>query len=97
MDDEAFARVVIAGFLEDVPRQIARLKRHVDAGDAGQIEHQAHQLKGACATAGAEALRALATAIEHAGKAGDLALISDRMPEMDARFEALKQAMTSDV
>ena len=93
MDDAAFARVVIAGFLEDLPVQIAQLKGQVAAGEARQVEHQAHKLKGACANVGGESLSAVAAAIEQAGKAGDLAMVSARMPQLEAQFEALMSAM----
>jgi HPt (histidine-containing phosphotransfer) domain-containing protein len=91
--NEKLARRVIDGFLGDLPVQLERLKAHAAAGDARQVELQAHQIKGACATAGGDALCALAAALEQSGRDGDLAGIAARMPEIDAQFAALKAAM----
>ena len=97
MDDEEMARVVIKGFLEDMPVQIKQLKDYAAAGDARHVEQQGHRIKGASATVGGEALSALAAALEGAGKRGNLAMISARMPELDAQFAALKEAMSHEI
>ena len=97
MNDEELARVVIEGFLGDLPAQIMKLKNYAAAGEACNVEQQAHKIKGASATVGGEALRALAAAMEQAGQAGDLAIISARMAELDARFAALKEAMQNEI
>ena len=93
MNDEELARVVIEGFLDDLPGQIQQLKDSVMAGDARQVEQQAHKIKGAAATAGGEALRAVALAVEQAGKAGDIATASARVAGLDAHIGALTEAM----
>jgi HPt (histidine-containing phosphotransfer) domain-containing protein len=95
-DNEKLARRVIDGFLGDLPVQLAQLKAHAAAGDAHLVQQQAHKIKGACATVGGDALCALAAALEQAGQDGDLAGISARMPEIDAQFAALKEAMNQE-
>ncbi len=60
MDDEELARIVVDGFLEDVPRQIEALRGCLVAGDAPGAIRQAHTIKGASANVGGEALRAVA-------------------------------------
>jgi CheY-like chemotaxis protein/HPt (histidine-containing phosphotransfer) domain-containing protein len=92
-NNEKLAQRVLDGFLEDLPGQLEQLKIHAAAGDARQVELQAHQIKGACATVGGDALSALAAALEQAGQDGDLAGIAARMREVDAQFAALKAAM----
>jgi hypothetical protein len=42
-------------------------------------------------------LRAVAAALEQAGETGNLAIISARMPELDAQFAALKEAMSHEI
>jgi len=96
MNDKKLARVVIEGFLGDMPGQIKQLKDYAAAGDAEHVEQQAHRIKGASATVGGEALSALAAALERAGKAGDMAIISMRVVELDAQFAALKGAMQNE-
>jgi CheY-like chemotaxis protein/HPt (histidine-containing phosphotransfer) domain-containing protein len=97
MHDKELAQTVIVGFLEDLPGQITRLKSHAAAGQAHDVGLQAHKIKGASATVGGEALRAVAYALERAGKAGDLAIISKRMGELDTQFAALKDAMNHEI
>jgi PAS domain S-box-containing protein len=96
MNDEALARRVIDRFLVDLPEQIMQLKSFAAAGEAHHVEQQAHQIKGASATVGGEALCALAATMEQAGKAGDLTAIRTRMAELDAQFGALKEAMKNE-
>ena len=97
MDDEEMAREVIAGFLEDLPRQIWQLKTFVAAGEAPNAGDQAHKIKGACATVGGAAMSALAATLEQAGKAGDLHTLSARLPEVDAQFKALQEAIEQEL
>jgi HPt (histidine-containing phosphotransfer) domain-containing protein len=93
MNDADLARVVMASFLDDTPRQIEALRRSLDAWDAAGAERQAHALKGASATVGGETLRALASAMEKAGKAGDLGSVAARMDDLEREFVRLKEAM----
>ncbi len=97
MNDEELARVVIEGFLGDLPGQIMQLKNYAAAGDAHLVEQQAHRIKGASATVGGEALRAVAAAMEQAGKAGHLDAIKARITDLDAQFDALKDAMKDEM
>ena len=93
MGDEDIARIVTDAFLEDIPKQIKRLKDFLAAGDAPGAELQVHSVKGAAANVGGEALREVAGEMERAGKAGDLACLRERMPELEEQFERLKQAI----
>ena len=72
MDDEDLARMVVEGFLEDIPRQIAALKGYLETGDAAGTERQAHTIKGASANVGGELLQEVASQMEKAAKDGDL-------------------------
>ncbi len=93
MDDEALARKVVKGYLEDIPRQIEFLKEYVRAGGTVQVERQAHTIKGASANVGGEAMRAKAFDIEKMAKAGDLEAVVARVPELESQFARLKKAM----
>ena len=93
MDDEDLARTVIEGFLVDLPRQIEALRGYLAAGDGPSATRQAHTIKGASAAVGAEALRGLATELESAAGAGDLASVTARLPELESRFATVKAAM----
>jgi signal transduction histidine kinase/DNA-binding response OmpR family regulator len=96
MDDADLARVVTENFLDDVPRQIEALRGYLDAWDAAGAERQAHSLKGASSNVGGEALRALASEMEKAGRAGELDLVRARMDDLEREFARLKEAMTQE-
>ncbi|MFH0996296.1 MAG: response regulator [Pseudomonadota bacterium] len=94
MDDEELARIVVKGFMEDIPRQIASLKRYLEAGDAPGAERQAHTIKGASANVGGERLQAVAFEMEKAAGAGDLSAAGKHLSELESQFDALNQVMT---
>ena len=93
MNDEALLRTVSEGFLQDIPLQIAALKRDLESGDVPGTERQAHTIKGAAANMGAERLRKVAWQIEQTAHAGDLHTAADYLPELESEFNALRQAM----
>ncbi len=96
MEDKDLARVVIDGFLGDMPGAIMQLKNHLASGDVHLVEQQAHKIKGACAVVGGEALRAVAWAMEQADKAGDMDAAQARVNDLDTQFDALKTALEND-
>jgi len=91
--DEELVRIIIDGFLEDIPGQIDALKEALEQGDAPVVRHQAHTIKGASANIGAEALRQTAHAVEKAGEAGNLDEAASLAPEIDAQFGLLSGAI----
>jgi PAS domain S-box-containing protein len=93
MGDEDLAGTIADGFLRDIPRQIQALKDFLDAGNAPGAERQVHTIKGASASVGGEALRAVAHEMEMAGRAGDLAAVKARMADLEAQFDRLKEAI----
>ena len=93
MDDEDLALTVVDGFLEDVPKQIGALRSYLDAGDVEGSIRQAHTIKGASANVGGELLRAAAFDMEKAAQTGDLSAVKARLPDLQARFARLKEAM----
>ena len=97
MDDEDLARMVVEGFLEDIPRQITALKGYLETGDAAGAELQAHTIKGASANVGGERLLEVAFEMEKSAKAGDLSAVVEHMVELEAQFNLLNQAMTAEL
>ncbi len=93
MGDANLACTVLGTFLEDMPRQLVALASHLDAGDPAAARRVAHSIKGAAATAGAEALRITAGEMEQAAKAGDLPAVSAGVPELERQFQAVRVAM----
>jgi CheY-like chemotaxis protein/HPt (histidine-containing phosphotransfer) domain-containing protein len=95
MDDEELARMVLDGFLKELPDQITQLKNHLAGGDARLVKQQANKIKGASAMVGGEALRAVAWAMEQSCKAGDMDAARARINDLDEQFNALKAALAS--
>jgi len=94
MGDNELARKVIAGFLEDIPRQIEVLKAYLEFADAQGATRQAHSMKSASASVGGEALREVAFQMENAAKAGDLDYVTARLPELEIQFARLKESLS---
>ena len=93
MNDRILMRVVVEGFLGDLPLQISRLEQSLAAGDAQAVAELAHRIKGASATVGGESLRAVAAIIEHEAKTGGLDAVGVRMIDLGTQFNALKAAL----
>ncbi len=96
MDDVELAETIVAGFLEDMPGQMAALKSFVESGQAEQAGGQAHKIKGAAGNVTAAAFHETAHAMERAGKAGDMESLCTLLPELEQRFLQLKTKMESD-
>jgi CheY-like chemotaxis protein len=97
MGDHELAEAVARSFLADTPGRIAVLRGHLEAGNAKDVELQAHTLKGAAATVGGESLAGWALALEQAGRAGDLASAGSTFANLCAELERLRQAMEGSV
>jgi HPt (histidine-containing phosphotransfer) domain-containing protein len=93
MDDEELARSVLIGFLEDAPKLIEALSSCLRDRDAPGTIRQAHTIKGASATVGGEALRAVAQEIEKAALAGDVEGAKAHLPDLESAFGRLAEAM----
>jgi HPt (histidine-containing phosphotransfer) domain-containing protein len=98
MGDQELARIVVDGFLEDAPRLIEALRSSLAAGDAPGTIRGAHTIRGASATVGGEAVRAVASEMEKAGTAGDFGAVSARLPELElGRLRKAMSAFTGEV
>jgi CheY-like chemotaxis protein len=93
LGDKNLARIVLEGFLQDIPQQMQALQEMLAGDDAAAAERQAHSIKGAAASVGGECMRAVAQEMEKAGKAGDLAFMRQRMIDLEEQFDRLRQAM----
>jgi HPt (histidine-containing phosphotransfer) domain-containing protein len=93
MGDSNLARVVVDGFLEDAPRLIEALRSSLAASDAPGVIRGAHTIRGASATVGGEAVRAVAWAMEKAGTAGDLGTVRASLPQLESELDRLCVAM----
>ena len=93
MGDEDLAKIIIDGFLEDMPRQIASLKEYLATGDAAGAERQVHSMKGASANIGAERFRKIAYEMEIKARGKNLPWVAARMEELEFSFDELKDTI----
>jgi len=93
MGDRELARVIVSGYLEEIPEELEALQRFLAAGDAPAAQRSAHSIKGASANVGGEAIRAAAYEAEKAARAGNLEAVAGLVPELERRFAELKDAM----
>jgi CheY-like chemotaxis protein/HPt (histidine-containing phosphotransfer) domain-containing protein len=64
MGDREVADLVLQGYFNDLPRQIAELESAIEDGDAEKARRLAHSIKGASANVGADELRDVARHME---------------------------------
>jgi len=93
MRDESLARKVVHAFVETAPTHITALRAHLEVEDAAAVRRAAHALKGAAANVSAGALRAVASATEEAGRAGELGTVAALLPKMEDQLERLREAL----
>lgn len=93
MGDRQLAGIVVQGFLEDAASQLSNLRKRLHAEDADGVRSQAHALRGASATVAAEGLRAIAEAMELAGRAGKLDRCGELLPRAVAEFGRYKSTL----
>jgi len=96
MGDRELAGMILREFLAGAPAQVSGLRERVQDGDFAGIAARAHGLKGSAATVSAENLRALALALEGAGKAHELErcrqLVTSAEEEVEQFRETLERA-----
>ena len=86
---------LIALFQEDVPVHMAALRRALDAADAEQVLHEAHQLKGALGNLGLARFADLAGRIEAQAREGNLEQAPALVEAFPAAFEEAVQALAA--
>lgn len=93
MGDSELVGVVIDGFLEDFPRQLALLKRDLDQGHADGSKRGLHNMKGVAATVAGLELQQWAAQMEETAKAGDTEALKSALPGLEACFARLETEM----
>lgn len=86
-DDREILAEIIQVFLEDLPHMMGEVRKALEGGDAGALELHAHSLKGASANVGGQRVRAVAFAMEKAGKAGDVGRAQGLFPALEGEAE----------
>ncbi len=93
LNDADLIRRVLDTFLNDMPRQLARLRELLETGDNAEAARQAHTIKGAAASIGGERLRQLMDEIESAVTARPAAGGPAWIARAEKEFDLLRAAM----
>ena len=93
MGDRELAGAVLRSFLEDAPSRLKQLCVRLDESDAPGALLQAHTLKGAAATVGADALQAIALAIEANASEARLERCPDLLVRAIDEFECFRKSL----
>lgn len=90
MNDANLARRVVESFMAEFPKQLEKTRLCLAAADARCVGLEAHNIKGAAANIGGDALSNLADEMEQAAEAGDIGHVTSLMVKMNDQFRALK-------
>ena len=82
-------------FLEHAPLLYDAIVQALVDGDSQVIADNAHSLKGACATYGAERLTAVCKEMELAARAGDIELSRDYQDALKCECDAVLEAVAN--
>jgi len=93
MGDRELAQTILRGFLSDAPSQLEHLRVRIDESDASSVQLQAHALKGAAATVGAEVLQLIASEMESAAAARRMDLFPGLWVCASDEFERFKSTV----
>jgi len=95
MGNEDLARRIVCTFVNDIPRQLARLALAVSEGDAHKVRLVAHAIKGAASSVSGQEIREASSKLEQCGSDGNLAGAVAALGELSKSFERAKPLMES--
>jgi CheY-like chemotaxis protein/HPt (histidine-containing phosphotransfer) domain-containing protein len=97
LDDFELARSTAEAFLQDLPGQIAAVKKAVQVCDPAATAAAAHRLRGAAGTMGGDALHQVLTDIEQFAKSKKMAEATRCAALIDREAERLTDALTEQI
>jgi signal transduction histidine kinase/CheY-like chemotaxis protein/HPt (histidine-containing phosphotransfer) domain-containing protein len=89
MGDENLAKTLIEAFLDDITKQIGKLREYIEQQDFSSATRCAHTIKGAAANMGGEKVRQAALEIEIAAKNGNAGNLNVLLSEIVLAMETL--------
>jgi len=95
MGDRGLVRIIVGGFMEDMPKQLTALASHLSVGAAGAAEGVAHSIRGAAGTVSAGCLQKVAFEMETRAGVGDMEATCALLPDLKREFHAAREAMES--
>jgi CheY-like chemotaxis protein/HPt (histidine-containing phosphotransfer) domain-containing protein len=89
--DKELLSEVIAGFTDNVSRQIASMREALSCDDAETLRREAHAIKGGAAGLTADHLSTIAAILENKGKSKDLHDAGEVLTDLEREFDALRR------
>jgi PAS domain S-box-containing protein len=93
--DRELLREVVALFRDDTPGRARRIERALQRRDGEMLRAEAHALKGAIATVGSGAGRAVAAELEALGRAGQFAEATRKWQALRTEIQRLDAALVA--
>jgi CheY-like chemotaxis protein len=97
LEDMEMATLTAQAFVDDLPKQLANIKKAVASGDPAATASAAHRLKGAAGTMGGDALHHVLSELERIGKANTMDNAAALAEKIEAEAAALTQALTDEI
>jgi CheY-like chemotaxis protein/HPt (histidine-containing phosphotransfer) domain-containing protein len=97
LEDMEMATLTAQAFVDDLPKQLANIKKAVASGDHAATASAAHRLKGAAGTMGGDALHHVLSELERIGKANTMDTAAALAEKIEAEAAALAQALTDEI
>lgn len=94
--DLALYQELLTLFLDDTPIQLETLEQGLEGGNVELVSRQAHSLKSASGSIGADVLCRTAASCEMISKSGNLAEARELFMKLSAEFEKFKSFVSSD-
>ncbi|ADH86040.1 Hpt domain-containing protein [Desulfurivibrio alkaliphilus] len=88
-DDEELLTELLGMLRQSSANDLRRMKEALQAGDGPALADAAHNTKGAAASLGMESVRLLASDLEQAGRAGELAGVATQLTTLETLLKQL--------
>jgi HPt (histidine-containing phosphotransfer) domain-containing protein len=93
--DMDFVRELLGGFVENVKKQIERIRKGIQDGDAEVVRKEAHSIKGGSANICADDLSRVALEMEMLGKTGNVDNGQETLLRLENEFNRLNEYYTT--
>jgi two-component system, sensor histidine kinase and response regulator len=93
-EPDKLARIV-GLFIEDVPIQLAAIRRAAERGESQEVEEKAHMLKGGSGYMGAARMAQMCARLEQLGASGDLAPVPELLDAIEREFGRVRPALSA--
>ena len=93
LGNEDLLREIAGMFIENCPDYIAGIKKGIAGNDAGILEKEAHNLKGAVGNFGAKEAYEVAHRFEKLGEEGEMATAAEELSKLESALNELASEM----